>query len=482
MIDFRPILLVIGKMLVALGCIMLVPAIIDFTMENKIWQFFVASSLLTTMIGGVVWIATTAKNSNLNRRQAFILTVLIWIVLVTFGAIPIYWSAEVPTFTMAFFESMSGFTTTGATVITDLDSAPMGLLFWRALLQWLGGIGIIVMAVAVLPQLQVGGMQIFKAEAFDTPEKILPHAKHIAGGFMLVFVGLTIVCALLYRVAGMTLSDAILHAMTTLATGGFSSKDSSFAHFDSVAIESIAIVFMCIGSLPFILYIRMAQGQAISLFKDDQVKAFFLLIMFFTAIVWIYQAFTGLFSGFEGLRYSAFNVVSIMTGTGYASANYSSWGAFSTAVFFVLMFIGGCAGSTSCGIKVFRFQVLLETVRLHINRIVYPNGVFVSKFNGNRIDESVSAAVMSCFFLYLLGFALASVLLSLTGVETITALSGAATAIANVGPGLGEIIGPSGNFKEVNKTALWILSFSMLLGRLEFLTVLVLFVPSFWRH
>ncbi|MEP3280109.1 MAG: TrkH family potassium uptake protein [Stappiaceae bacterium] len=482
MFDFRPILLVIGILLSTLGCAMMVPAIIDLANSNPDWRIFAASSLLTIMVGVSLWVSSTGATTRLTLRHAFVMTVLSWVSLAAFGALPILWSGIVPSYADAFFESMSGLTTTGATVITGLDYAPPGLLFWRALLQWLGGLGIIVMAIAVLPMLQIGGMQLFKAEAFDAPEKILPRATQISGIMTLIFIALTAFCAVLYRLAGMTMTDAIMHAMTTVATGGFSSKDLSIGYFDSAAIDAIAIVFMCIGSLPFLLYIKVLQGQPLSLFKDDQVKMFFALIAFFTLVIWIYQIVSGIRTGSEGLRYAAFNVVSIMTGTGYANADYNGWGPFAAGLFFIIMFIGGCAGSTSCGIKVFRIQVLIATIRQHANRIVYPNGMFVSRFNDRPIPDSVSAAVMSFFFLYLVSFAVLAILLNLTGLEELTALSGAATAISNVGPGLGEIIGPTGNFAPLNDTALWLLSFGMLLGRLEFFTVLVLFVPAFWRH
>ena len=465
-----------------LGFSMILPAIIDLTQSNPGWQIFAGSSLLTILVGGSLWVATYGRNPTLTVRGAFVITVLTWVVLAAFGALPIFWSGVVTNYTDAYFESMSGLTTTGATVLSNLDNLPQGLLFWRAMLQWLGGLGIIVMAVSILPMLQVGGMQLFKTEAFDSPEKILPSARQNSGWMTLIFLSLTMICALLYRGAGMPMMDAVMHAMTTVATGGFSSKDLSIAHFDSVLVDVIAIVFMCIGSLPFILFAKMLQSRTIGQFRDDQVKFFFFLVIIFTLIIWAYQHYAGIHSGAEGLRYAAFSVVSVMTGTGYANTDYGSWGSFPTGLFFVIMFIGGCAGSTSCGIKIFRVQVLLSAVRQHLSRLAYPNGVFVNRFNGRSVSDQVTAAVMNFFFLYLLSFAVLAVLLGLTGVDELTALSGAATAISNVGPGLGEIIGPSGNFEPLNDAAIWLLSFGMLLGRLELLTILVLFVPAFWRH
>lgn len=481
MLDLRPILLVTGALLATLGCAMMVPAIVDLAAGNDDWRVFAASSLLTMMIGLSLWLSARGSHGSLNLRQAFVMTCLVWIVLSAFGALPLLWSGIVPTYTDAFFEAMSGLTTTGATVVVGLDSAPPGVLFWRAILQWLGGLGIIVMALAVLPMLKVGGMQLFKAEAFDAPEKILPRATQISGIMTLIFIGLTGICALLYNVAGMAIDDAIMHAMTTVATGGFSTKDSSIGHFDNAAVDWIAVVFMCIGSLPFLLYIKVFQGEPRALLRDTQVRAFFLLLAFFILLIWLFQHHSGIHDGLDGLRYAAFNVVSVMTGTGYANADYNSWGPFSAGLFFIIMFIGGCAGSTSCGIKVFRFQVLWASLGQHFNRVVYPNGIFVPRFNGRPISDGVIAAVQSFFFLYVCSFAALAIALNLTGLDDLTALSGAATALSNVGPGLGEIIGPAGTFSPLNDAAKWILSFGMLLGRLELVTVLVLFVPRFWR-
>lgn len=479
--SFRPIFLVVGVLIATLGCAMMLPAIIDLAHDNDDWQVFAVSSLVTIMVGVGLWMAARGLPTVLSLRQAFVMTVMAWVMLAGFGALPLYWSGLLPSFTDAFFESMSGLTTTGATVITNLDSAPPGLLFWRGLQQWLGGLGIIVMAIAVFPMLQVGGMQLFKAEAFDTPEKILPRATQISSVMTLIFITFTAACFFAYLAAGMSAMDAIVHAMTTVATGGFSTKDASLGHFDSDAVELIAITFMILGSLPFLLYVKVMQGRPDQLIFDSQVIAFFGLLTFFIAIVWLMVLLPANKHPEEALILAAFNVVSIMTGTGYASADYHGWGPTSAALFMVIMFIGGCAGSTSCGIKVFRFQVIAQDLAQHVNRIVYPNGIFVKRFNGRVLPDSVSAAVFSFLFLYIASFAVLAALLSITGVDNITALSGAATAISNVGPGLGQIIGPAGTFTEVNDVAKWLLAIGMLVGRLEIFTVLVLFMPQFWR-
>jgi trk system potassium uptake protein TrkH len=413
-----------------------------------------------------------------------LMTVVVWVALVTAGALPFLWSGVVPTFTDAFFEAMSGLTTTGATVITGLDNAPPGILLWRGILQWLGGLGIIVMAVAVLPMLQIGGMQVFKAEAFDTPEKILPRATQISGAMTLIFLTFTLICAAAYLVAGMQPADALIHAMTTVATGGFSTRDASIGFFEDPMIEWIAIIFMITGSIPFLLYIQVLQGKPIALWRDQQVRTFLGALAVFVVIAWIVADYSdaGFIRQSDAFRAAAFNTVSVMTGTGYASANYGLWGAQSIAFFFIIMFIGGCAGSTSCGIKIFRFQVLFAEVRERLAKVLYPHGVFVKRFNGRPLDPRVPLAVTTFVFLYLAAFAVLSIGLQLTGLDLLTSISGAGSAISNVGPGLGNIIGPAGNYQSLNDPAKWMLSFGMLLGRLELFTVLVLFLPRFWRN
>ncbi|WP_350336128.1 TrkH family potassium uptake protein [Coralliovum pocilloporae] len=481
MIDPRPITLIVGALTTGLGAAMLAPALLDILLGNPHWQVFVASSLFTMLTGSMLFLSAQGSAGQMNLRQAFIMTVAAWVSLVGFGAIPFYLSGVVPSITDAVFESMSGLTTTGATVIVGLDNAPPGILFWRGLQQWLGGLGIIVMAVAVLPMLQIGGMQLFKVEAFETPDKILPRATQISGSMTMIYLIFTTLCMIAYWAAGMRMTDALIHAMTTVATGGFSTKDGSIGHFDSAAIDMIGITFMLAGSLPFLLYVQAVQGRTSILWRDSQVKAFMLTVFALVLVAWIYEHARGFNPGIEGLRYAAFNVISIMTGTGYATTDYGAWGPFAVTFFFVIMFIGGCAGSTSCGIKIFRFQVLYQNVRQHLSRIVYPNGIFVTRFNGRKLPDSVSGAVMSFFFLYLCSVAVLAVALSFTGLDDLTAISGAATAISNVGPGLGDIIGPSGNFKPLNDTAKWLLTAGMLMGRLELFTVLVLFLPRFWR-
>ncbi|MDA8870550.1 TrkH family potassium uptake protein [Rhizobiaceae bacterium] len=480
-LDLRPVMLVIGALVSILGLTMLVPAFVDFAAGNPDWQIFLLAFVTTFGFGALMFAATRGSGGSMTTRQAFVMTTSVWITLAGFGALPLYWSGIAPTFTDAYFEAMSGFTTTGATVLTGLDDMPPGILLWRGMMQWLGGLGIIVMAVAVLPMLQIGGMQLFKAEAFDTPEKILPRAREISGAITLIFVNLTLLCMFFYLLSGMSLLDAVVHAMTTVATGGFSNHDASLGYFDSAGVDVTAAVFMIIGSLPFLLYVQALQGSLRPLAVDSQVRTFLALLSLFIVIAWAIQQTQDIRSGWDAARYALVNVTSIMTGAGFATDDYDAWGPASVALFFFITFIGGCAGSTSCGMKVFRVQVLAQTLRQHVASVLYPHGVFTPRFNGKPIPDRVVSAVMSFFFLYIATFAVSAIALSLTGVDAQTALSAAGTAIANVGPGIGERIGPAGNYQTINDTAKWILSATMLIGRLELFTVLVMLSPRFWR-
>lgn len=480
-LDFRPVLLVTGMLLAGLGASMLLPALVGLANHDETWSVFLVCGLITGLVGTALFAATRGTPRGLSTRQAMLMTVVSWLALVFFASLPFVWTGALTSYTDAFFESMSGLTTTGATVMVGLDTTAESVLFWRGLLQWLGGLGIIVMAIAVLPMLQIGGMQLFKAEAFDTAEKILPRARQISSSITAVFIAITAVCAMLYVSAGMGLNDAVIHAMTTVATGGFSTRDASFGYFDNATMEWIAVVFMIAGSIPFLLYVQLLQGKASSLFADAQVRAFLSFVFGASIIAWMMADHSGYHQGHDALRHATFNVVSVVTGTGYASTDYGLWGSHAVAFFFVIMFAGGCAGSTSCGIKIFRFLVLFEAVREHIYKVMYPHGVFRPTFNGRPIEPQVVTSVMSFFFLFIATFGLLALALSLAGLDATTALSGAGSALSNVGPGLGEIIGPAGNYAPLNDAAKWILSLGMFLGRLELFTVLVLLMPQFWR-
>lgn len=478
---FRPILLVNGLLLTTLGLFMLIPAAVDIALGSADWKVFLAASATTVFVGIALTISNWGFKGDITLRQAFALTTLSWVAAVTFAALPFAYSELNMSFTNAFFESMSGLTTTGSTVIVGLDEAPPGLLLWRALLQWLGGIGIIVMAIAILPMLQVGGMQLFRLESSDTSQKILPRATQISFSIMVLYIGFSLICVIAYDLAGMDTFDAITHAMTTIATGGFSTHDNSIGEYGSVSIEMISIIFMLIGSLPFVLYLQAIRGKVAPLYRDSQVQWFLITLIVLILLLALYQAQNTAIDFPVALRHSAFNVVSILTGTGYATQNYMDWGTFAAVAMFCIMFIGGCAGSTTCGLKIFRFQVIFAALNVQIKRMIHPHGVFFPRYNNQKINRDVVSSVASYFFLFFVSFSVLATGLSLLGLDTITAFSAAGTAIANVGPGLGDIVGPSGTFEPLPDSAKWLMSAGMLLGRLELLTVLVMFTPGFWR-
>ncbi len=479
--NLRPIALVIGILLATLGCTEMLPSLYELYYLDPNWSTFAISSLFTVFIGVSLAFASRGEVDYLSIKEAFLITVLSWIALTIFGAIPFYLSTLNISYTDAFFETMSGITTTGSTVLSDLDELSEGILLWRSLLQWLGGIGIIVMALAVLPMLQIGGMQVFRSESFDTAGKILPRAADIAGYISLLYIIMTILCATAYYLAGMDFFDAINHALTTISTGGLSTHDSSIGYFDDQVIETICIIGMILGSLPFGLYLAALNGNPLALFKNSQVHWFFGALILFTFLAWRSQAVGGFEPGSLQLRDAAFNIVSVMTGTGYATVDYTQWSLFSITIFFIVMFVGGCAGSTSCGMKIFRFQVAYIAIKQRTFAMLYPNGTYIPRYEGKRMSHEVPSAVMGFFFLFLLFFILISFILTLQGYDTITAMSATGTAMANVGPGIGDIVGPAGNFSTLHSSTKWILSFAMLLGRLELFPVLVLFLPDFWR-
>jgi trk system potassium uptake protein TrkH len=481
MSDNRTIFFIIGLLLAAVSGGMLLPATINATSGHSDWQVFIGCSLVTGFIAGALILTNRGKLPPLSVKQAFTLTSLSWLALTGFAALPFAFGELDMSYTDAFFEAMSGLTTTGATVITNLDGAPPGILLWRALLQWFGGIGIIVMAISVLPMLNIGGMQLFRLESSDTSEKILPRTAQIAGSITRLYFGITLACMLSYLAAGMEVFDAIAHAMTTIATGGFSTRNDSLGAFGA-PVAMVAIFFMLVSAVPFVAYLQLVNRKFDKFVRDEQIRTFFLLALAAAGMMWIYQlAMTGDSAG-AALLSAAFNTTSILTGTGYATADYSAWGPFAISMFFILTFIGGCAGSTACGLKIFRLQVVVKAGWRYIRQLTRPNGVFVIRYNGRLLDDEVANSVVAFVLIFILTFSAVATSLSLMGLDPLTALSAAAAAIANVGPGLGPEIGPSGTYAGLPNQAKWVLAFGMLLGRLEFLTVLVLFAPSFWRR
>ncbi len=479
---FSPIIYLIGMLLCILSLFMMIPAFVDWLYGNNDWPAFVGASLLTLFIGAILYLSNRdSTTEHLELRQAFLLTNSAWISIALFGSLPFLLSEIDMSFTDAIFESTSGITTTGATVIINLEATSHGILIWRALLQWLGGVGIIVMALAVLPMLSIGGMQLFKTESYETPDKVVPKAASFAAGISIVYITLTVVWALMLWFAGMPLFDSIAHAMTTLATGGYSTRSDSLAAFNSSSIEIIVIFGMIVGSLPFVHYLAITKKGLKNLFKDDQVKLFLTLIVFVVLIVSIYLNLNDI-PFLEALRLASFNVISIITGTGFGTSDFNNWGGFPTTILLILMFIGGCAGSTTCGLRMARIQVLVANAKAQISKLIRPHAVVVSYYNQKPIPENVAESVMGFFFLYIISFAVIACLLGGLGLDLITAISGAASAIGNVGPGLGDIIGPSGTYQSIPELGKLFLCAGMILGRLEIFAILVMFSPLFWKN
>ena len=479
MSNYKTVFFTLGILQIILGVSMFIPIIVQF-FYSEIDSSFFGSSIVTIIFGTLFFLSNLDHDKKLNLQQAFLLTALSWISIAIFGSLPFVFSSIELSITDSFFESMSGITTTGSTIISDLENTPKGLLLWRAILQWLGGIGIIVMAITLMPIMNVGGMQLFKISSNDSSEKILPKSKEIALRLIYIYSGLTGLCAITYWIFGMGKFDSLTHSMTTIATGGFSNYNESIGYFNSLPIEVSSMFFIILGSIPFIAYIKFISGNKKIFLNDIQIKTFLKIIIFTVIILSIYL----LFSNHENfsLRSIFFNTISILSGTGYVNAEFDSWGSFPITLFLALMFIGGCAGSTACGVKIFRIQILYLFILNQLKKIIYPKGVFVIKYDQSAVDEKFIASIISFIYFYIVIFFILTALLSLTGLDFITAISGAATSISNVGPGLGPIIGPNGDFSSLPDLSKWILTVGMILGRLELFAILVLFLPSFWKN
>jgi len=480
--NYKTVFFAIGVLLIILGASMLIPFFIQYIYgeENST---FLSSASVTIFIGILLLLTNLEENRKLNLQQAFLLTTLSWLSIAIFGSIPFLLSDLNLSFVDSFFESMSGITTTGSTIITNLDSTPKSILIWRAILQWLGGIGVIVMAITILPLLNVGGMSLFRMESSDTTEKILPRTREVTAIISIIYILLTFFCGIAYWSVGMNIFDSIAHSMTTIATGGFSTYSNSIGHFQNPKIEIVSVIFIIMGSIPFIAYLKFVKGDKKIFLKDNQIKGLFYILVISVLLMFLYLIISNKeYSSFENLRISTFNVVSILSGTGYVTSDFSMWGKFPLIFFLFLMFVGGCAGSTTCGIKIFRFQILKLFVLNQIKKLIYPNGIFPMKYNNKKISDPFIYSIITFIFLYFLIFFILAALISLDGLDFVTAISGSASAISNVGPGLGDVIGPNGNYSDLPSFSKLILSLGMLLGRLELFAVLVLFFPSFWKN
>jgi trk system potassium uptake protein TrkH len=475
----------LGAVLVVFAVFMALTALVDAA-AGAVPQGSTAGSLLSIFVGAGLLIGFRPTRGQpmerLSLRGAFLLTAITWIIAPLFAAIPFVFAPEPLTLTDAVFETVSAITTTGSTVIVGLDDYATGLLLWRSLLQWIGGLGIIVMALVLLPFLRVGGMEMFRLESSESSgERVVAQASMLIVAIASVYLGLTVACAIAYAASGMTAFDAINHAMTTLATGGFSTRDASLGAYDSEAVRWTAVVFMLAGALPFVAYIKLVRGRASSVLADDQIRFFLSAIVLIVAGAHLAR-WAQLGDDVSGtLSRTAVNLVSVITTTGYASEDYQLWGAGFIGLFFAATFFGGCAGSTTGGIKAYRFQLLFFIVRDYMRGLYEPHVVQPRRYAGKFLHGALARSVLAFVAMYVGAVSIGSLALASTGLDLVTALSGAAQAMGNVGPGLGPVIGPAGNFQSVPAAAKWMLAALMLLGRLELFAVLVLFDPRFWR-
>lgn len=481
MIDPRPVAHVIGLVIVALGGAMLFPMILDLSAGDPNWAAFLKAGMICLVAGGATALATAnSLAGGLTLQQIFLLTVMTWVAACFFGALPLVLGAPGLDWTEAIFEATSGLTTTGATMIVGLDDLPLGANLWRGMLHWLGGLGIVIVAMLFLPVMKVGGMQFFRSEGFDTLGKILPRALDISSALVQIYVVLTLACAATYAALGMSGFDAVVHALSTVSTGGFSTSDQSFGKFVG-PLEYAAVVFMLAGSLPFIRFIQLWQGEWVPMWKDRQVRAYLRWNAYAVAAIVVYEMGSNDFAFWAVLREASFNVVSVFSGTGFTSTDLSLWGPFPFAILFITGLIGGCTSSTGCSVKVFRYLILFEAVKLQLRRLYEPNAVNALRYDGRAVGDDVLNAVISFFTLFMLTFGLLAVALGLAGLEFKTAVTAAWTAIANVGPAFGPEVHPTGALLAFPDAAKWIMILGMLIGRLELMAVYVILMPRFWR-
>ncbi len=482
-IDPYRIFFVVGALMLVLTLFMLPPMLADLVVSNEDWKVFAGSALITGFAGlMLVLISRDAWSERVRLKEGFLLTVSSWLTISLFGAIPYLFLQEPGmSFADAWFETVSGLTTTGSTVLSGLDRMAPGILLWRSLTQWIGGVGIVVMALIMLPFLKVGGMQLFQTESSDRSDKIVPQARQFIGFIAMTYVILTIFCALSYKAAGMRTFDAVNHALTTLSTGGFSTHDASMGFFTQPSIHWIATLFMFLASLPMVLYVRAVRENNLFVFRDQQVLGFVRILAVVILILTAWRMMSGHVPFLTALRQVAFNVVGIVSTTGYALGDFTTWGAFAVAAFFALMFLGGCTGSTAGGMKIFRLQVMMLATQAYLKRLASPHRVVTIAYEGRAITQEIAMSVFAFVSALFATVLLFSVLIAGLGVDFTTAFSAAVTAVTNVGPGIGDIIGPAGNFSSLPDAAKILLGIAMLLGRLEFFTVLVVLSPNFWK-
>ena len=479
--NLKIVIRVLGFLILVEGVAMLLALAVSLIYGEYDSAAFAISSGILIFLGGTIALLTNKAKKDIGKREGFIIVALVWVVFSFFGSLPYIVSGAIPNFTNAFFETMSGFTTTGSSILSDIESLPHGILFWRSISQWLGGMGIIVLSLAILPVFGIGGMQLYVAEVpGPNPDKISPRIRQTAKTLWIIYLGFTITETLLLWIGGMTFYDAICHSFTTMATGGFSTKQASIAFWPSPFIQYVIIVFMFLAGTNFTISYLALKGRFSSVFKDEEFKYYGIFVATFTALIFIGLLVTTQLGVEQAFRDSLFQVVSIITTTGFATADYLLWHPVLTILIFTLFFFGGSAGSTGGSIKIMRIVLLLKNSYYELRRMIHPHAIIPVKFNKRSVDSKIITNVLAFFMLYFIIFGVSTIIFTLMEPDLESAMGAVATSLGNIGPGLGNV-GPAENFLHVSSVGKWFLAFLMLLGRLELFTILILFSPSFWR-
>lgn len=471
----------VGFLLILEGLFMIIGIPFSIYFGDDDVLILLITGLSTSLLGLLLFLYSKDKDKEIRKREGYIVVSIGWIVTSLFGALPFVLHGSIPSYTDAFFETMSGFTTTGASILNDIESLPHGLLFWRSVTQWLGGMGMIVLSLAILPILGIGGMQLFVAEVpGPTKDKLHPRVRETAVRLWGIYLLLTVAEIVLLWIGGMTLFDAVCHSFTTMATGGFSTKQASIAHFQSPFIHYVIIFFMFAAGVNFTLHYHLLHGRFTNLKKNEEFKFYLSVTLFWTVFVAAVLYLTN-YGGIEkSFRDSLFQVVSIITTTGFITADYEIWGTMLVLLFFLLLFSGSCAGSTGGGIKIVRHLLLLKNSVLELRRLIHPRAVIPVRYNNHSVPAEIISNILAFFLFYIFIFIIGSLIMSLLGLDFLTAIGAVATSLGNVGPAIGSV-GPTDNFANIPDIGKWILSFFMLLGRLELFTILVIFSPAFWK-
>ncbi len=479
---WQPVLMISGYFISVLGIAMLFPALLDIYDTQQNWSPFLSSAIIALFIGMSLYLGNRTKIHKLSIQQGYLLTVVSWFSVSFIASIPFILSGTITSWDNAIFEAASGISTTGATIISNLDNTPRSILLWRAILNGLGGVGIVIFAIAMLPFLGIGGMQIFQRENSDFNDKLMPKISYIAKRIIFIYLFLTIACITSLYFAGMNSFDAICHGIATIATSGMSTKNASIGYFNSPMIETIIMFFMIVGALPLMLYHAIIINHGANSLRLEQAKFFLKILMIYISITTIWLVMNQTYKIPEAIRFASFNVISLTTSTGFSSTDYLNWGAFSSTIFIIFALTGGCTGSTAGSIKIFRWQVIWSYLKRALITTIEPNRVIPVKIGRLTGDSQVVSSVFTFFVAYFFCFVALIVLIAVSGVDFDTAFGSVIACFTNTGPSISPTTGPAGNYASFNAYCKYILSFAMLLGRLDVLTVLALFTRNFWRN